>query len=288
MKTNKHGNHDHNEAAILNRRNLLTAGAAGIAGAAAVSHGIGQSATAASSKDAYTDPANPGLPKVDMEIEPGRTAVQRHVDSGLGADEESVLHAWMLPDDVDGRLRQVVRDVYEGVAAVCGHEHERVAHVLTVARERDERRVVVQSRHRRHGAQRHRERRRHRADERASPNLQLDLDGLPLHGRARGDPVIGVMPAVYACAACAAACWLLSLLTDEHGWIDRLWSIAPVGYAVWFAAAGGFTLRGIVMAACVAAWGLRLTWNFMCPDGSTKSQVACTQDADHASYSSSF
>lgn len=74
--------------------------------------------------------------------------------------------------------------------------------------------------------------------------------------------MIGVMPAVYACAACAAACWLLSLLTDEHGWIDRLWSIAPVGYAVWFAAAGGFTLRGIVMAACVAAWGLRLTWNF--------------------------
>lgn len=74
--------------------------------------------------------------------------------------------------------------------------------------------------------------------------------------------MIGVEPALYGCAACALGCWLLSLLTHEHGWIDRLWSLAPVGYAVWFAAAGGFTLRGVVMAACVAAWGLRLTYNF--------------------------
>ena len=75
MKTTKHDNHDHNEASRLNRRNLLAAGAAGLAGAAAVSHGLSQSATAASKNDAYADPAKPGLPEMDMKIDPSRTAL---------------------------------------------------------------------------------------------------------------------------------------------------------------------------------------------------------------------
>lgn len=71
-----------------------------------------------------------------------------------------------------------------------------------------------------------------------------------------------LLPAVYACGLCALGCWVLSLVFDEHGWIDRLWSLAPVGFAWWFAHAGGYSLRLLVMAGLVSAWGIRLTYNF--------------------------
>ena len=65
------------------------------------------------------------------------------------------------------------------------------------------------------------------------------------------------------CVAVAAACWLLSLLTGEYSWVDRLWSILPVVYVGWFAwAAGANDSRLNLMAVLVAAWGARLTFNF--------------------------
>jgi steroid 5-alpha reductase family enzyme len=64
-------------------------------------------------------------------------------------------------------------------------------------------------------------------------------------------------------AGIGAACWLLSLLTREYSWTDRIWSVAPVLYAAVFAAARDFTdPRLDVMAALVTAWGARLTFNF--------------------------
>lgn len=69
--------------------------------------------------------------------------------------------------------------------------------------------------------------------------------------------------AVVACAALAGLCWLLSLLTREYSWVDRVWSLAPVGYVAWFAAQTGFTdPRLTLMTALVALWGARLTYNF--------------------------
>ena len=69
--------------------------------------------------------------------------------------------------------------------------------------------------------------------------------------------------AVVACAALAALCWVLSLLTREHSWVDRVWSLAPVGYVAWFAAQTGFTdPRLVLMMILAAAWGARLTYNF--------------------------
>jgi steroid 5-alpha reductase family enzyme len=61
----------------------------------------------------------------------------------------------------------------------------------------------------------------------------------------------------------AAACWLLSVLTREYSWVDRIWSIAPVVYV------GAYTMladrldaRLILMTALVGLWGGRLTYNF--------------------------
>jgi len=68
---------------------------------------------------------------------------------------------------------------------------------------------------------------------------------------------------VSICAAVAAACWVLSLLTREYSWVDRLWSILPVVYVGWFAwAAGAHDARLTLMAVLVATWGTRLTFNF--------------------------
>ena len=69
--------------------------------------------------------------------------------------------------------------------------------------------------------------------------------------------------ALWASLVFAASCWLLSILTKEYSWVDRLWSITPVLYAVHFAAHAGFSdprLNG--MAALVALWGVRLTYNY--------------------------
>lgn len=66
-----------------------------------------------------------------------------------------------------------------------------------------------------------------------------------------------------ACAAFAAACWLLSVVTRECSWVDRIWSITPVVYVGWTALAiDPRQPRLVLMAALVAAWGGRLTFNF--------------------------
>ncbi|GAA1966533.1 DUF1295 domain-containing protein [Agromyces allii] len=64
------------------------------------------------------------------------------------------------------------------------------------------------------------------------------------------------------CAAITAATWILSVVTKEYSWVDRIWSIAPVAYVWVFAVSSGFDARLVLMAALVTAWGARLTFNF--------------------------
>ncbi len=60
-----------------------------------------------------------------------------------------------------------------------------------------------------------------------------------------------------------AVVWVLSLLTREYSWVDRLWSVIPVIYLWIFAGAAGFSdLRLNLMAVVVTLWGARLTFNF--------------------------
>jgi steroid 5-alpha reductase family enzyme len=68
--------------------------------------------------------------------------------------------------------------------------------------------------------------------------------------------------ALLLCAAIAASCWLLSLVTREYSWTDRVWSVAPVLYVGWFAFAAELAPRLVIMAVLVALWGGRLTFNF--------------------------
>ena len=69
--------------------------------------------------------------------------------------------------------------------------------------------------------------------------------------------------AALACAAFAAGCWLVSLLTRNYSQVDRLWSILPAVYVIGFAATVRFRdLRLDVIAVLVTLWGARLTYNF--------------------------
>lgn len=61
----------------------------------------------------------------------------------------------------------------------------------------------------------------------------------------------------------ALLCWVLSVVTDEYSWVDRLWSVAPPIYALWVAGSEGFAdPRLNTMAVLITAWGARLTFNF--------------------------
>lgn len=74
---------------------------------------------------------------------------------------------------------------------------------------------------------------------------------------------VALLHAAAGCGAIALLCWLLGVATGEHSWVDRLWSITPVGYIGYFAWQAGFAdTRLTLMAALVFAWGARLTFNF--------------------------
>lgn len=57
--------------------------------------------------------------------------------------------------------------------------------------------------------------------------------------------------------------WLISVITKEYSWVDRIWSIIPIVYIWIFAFGDEFSNPRInVMAILVTLWGARLTFNF--------------------------
>jgi len=64
-------------------------------------------------------------------------------------------------------------------------------------------------------------------------------------------------------AGICTATWILSLITGEHSWVDRIWSLIPIPYLAVFAGAAHFKdARLNVMLVLVLLWGARLTFNF--------------------------
>jgi len=64
------------------------------------------------------------------------------------------------------------------------------------------------------------------------------------------------------CIVLAAVAWLLSVITREYSWVDRLWSICPVLYCLIVAVALDFQAPRVnLMTALAGLWGIRLTFN---------------------------
>jgi steroid 5-alpha reductase family enzyme len=69
--------------------------------------------------------------------------------------------------------------------------------------------------------------------------------------------------ALWGCTAVALACWLLSVITREYSWVDRVWSITPPLFVGYFAYETGFSnARLLLMLGLSTLWGIRLTFNF--------------------------
>jgi steroid 5-alpha reductase family enzyme len=73
-------------------------------------------------------------------------------------------------------------------------------------------------------------------------------------------------PLLVACGIAAAVflfVWIASLVSGDHSWVDRLWSIVPAVYVWVFAVYAGLAdPRLNVMAVLATLWGARLTFNF--------------------------
>jgi steroid 5-alpha reductase family enzyme len=64
-------------------------------------------------------------------------------------------------------------------------------------------------------------------------------------------------------AGASAGTWLLSLVTREYSWTDRIWSIIPIAYVAVFVAGDPDNARLVLMLGLVTLWGARLTFNFV-------------------------
>jgi steroid 5-alpha reductase family enzyme len=65
---------------------------------------------------------------------------------------------------------------------------------------------------------------------------------------------------VYGIAA--AACFVISTITNNYSQVDKLWSVIPVPYVWIVAVEGEFENRLVLMAVLVTIWAIRLTYNF--------------------------
>jgi steroid 5-alpha reductase family enzyme len=62
--------------------------------------------------------------------------------------------------------------------------------------------------------------------------------------------------------AVAMLCFAVGEITGNVSQVDKLWSIAPVGYAWIMTWQGGYEPRMVLMSALATLWGARLTYNF--------------------------
>lgn len=75
MTSCTHHHHHHADEKGVDRRAMLTASVAGLAGAAAAGAGLAGSSAQAAGLSAYADPADPALPPSTMALEKGRAAL---------------------------------------------------------------------------------------------------------------------------------------------------------------------------------------------------------------------
>lgn len=65
------------------------------------------------------------------------------------------------------------------------------------------------------------------------------------------------------CILLAVSVWVLSVVTREYSWVDRIWPICPVIYCLLVASASDFSSARVnLMAVLVFLWGSRLTFNY--------------------------
>lgn len=67
---------------------------------------------------------------------------------------------------------------------------------------------------------------------------------------------------LYLMLGVATTCFVVSEITRNCSQVDKLWSIMPIIYTWYFAYAGEWSPRMVLMAVLATVWGLRLSYNF--------------------------
>ena len=83
-------------------------------------------------------------------------------------------------------------------------------------------------------------------------------------------PLVGTPfgAALDLCIVLAIACYVLSIVTREYSWVDRLWNLCPPIYCLMVAAAADFESSRInLMTLLVVLWSVRITYNFVIKGG---------------------
>lgn len=69
-------------------------------------------------------------------------------------------------------------------------------------------------------------------------------------------------------AVISLGCWILSLVTKDYSWVDRVWSLAPIVYCwiytvplLYDDVISTVGMRTLLLTLAVTAWGARLTFN---------------------------
>lgn len=71
-------------------------------------------------------------------------------------------------------------------------------------------------------------------------------------------------------------CFLLTKITKEYSWVDRIWSLLPIGFSAHYlyfqqnCEYKNISLRQWIMFGFVLVWGLRLTYNYYRKGGYAK------------------
>jgi len=60
----------------------------------------------------------------------------------------------------------------------------------------------------------------------------------------------------------AVTSFLFGIISGDYSWIDRMWSVLPVCFAVYYAVRSGGAPAPCIAALLVTIWGVRLTFNF--------------------------
>jgi len=71
-----------------------------------------------------------------------------------------------------------------------------------------------------------------------------------------------LMQLVIIYLAAAAYSFIVSLASNNHSQVDKLWSLLPLVYTWIICAQSGFEPRLILIAVLVSFWGIRLSYNF--------------------------
>ena len=62
----------------------------------------------------------------------------------------------------------------------------------------------------------------------------------------------------------AITCWLLSVITREYSWVDRVWSVVPAVFCLQVASSVDFeSPRLNLMTLLICLWAIRLTFNYV-------------------------